>query len=199
MTDFICAFDNEDKDIGSFVQGCRENLEEFFESQSLSPIYIDSRSLNALNIKMRTENLSSFVFVAYSHGNEDTLATRSSNYVSTTENVDSFENAFFYTVSCLSGTNLGQSLIDNGCKCFFGYRTTFSCWLGYREFMDCANFGLIQFVNGQNTEDIYHQMIENYNNSIDNLFPTDFFQASLLRENRDGLVRLGDSFSIDQM
>lgn len=199
MTDFIFAFDNEDEDIGSFVQGCREDLEDFFRELTHNPTYIDSRSLNAVNIQMRTEKLDSFVFAAYSHGHNNMLATRNSSYISVDLNVSTFKNAFFYTVSCLTGKELGVKLIENGCRCYFGYKTTFSCWLGYAQFSICANFGLIKFIEGQKTMDVFNLMIENYNSQIDSLFPTDFLQASLLRENRDGLVRIGEDFSIAEM
>lgn len=199
MTSFICAVDNADVEIGSFMQGCIESLEDFFFEQGLSPIVIDSRNLNSAHVKMNTEAFSSFVFAAYSHGSEDALTMASSPYVSIHHNIDSFINALFYSVSCLSGNVLGKSLIANGCRCFFGYRTIFSCWLGYREFVDCANFGLIQFVGGFSTVEVYHMMIKQYDLCIDNLFATDFFQAALLRENRDGLIRLGEDFTIGQM
>lgn len=200
MVNIVLAFDEADKDVGSFNQGCKEDYEIFFSNDSAHSVtYIGSNTLNSLNIQLRIEHLSSFVFVAYSHGENYRLFSNGEDYISTKVNVELFKNSFFYTVSCHTGSQLGAELINNGCKCYFGYKTLFNSWLGYKDFSDCANFGFFKFMEGLTTDHIFEQMITKYNLHIDNLYKENFVQASLLRENRDGLIKLGENITIQDL
>lgn len=200
MINILLAFDEEDEEIGSFNQGCKEDYETYFIGSEHEQItYIGSNSLNSLNIQVRTEQLSSFIFAAYSHGEINKLFSKSGDYVSSTVNIELFKNSFFYTVSCNTGMQLGGDLIANGCKCYFGYKTVFNSWLGYKEFSECANYGFFKFIEGANTDEIFEQMIVKYNQHIDDMYVEHFFQASLLRENRDGLIKIGENITINSL
>lgn len=137
MINLFLAFDDEDEDIGSFNQGCLEDCLDFFETTQLSSslTYIKTRTLNSSNIELKLEGLSSCVFVAYSHGQHDKLTSKGDAYVSI-ENIMLFKNSFFYTVSCNSGLILGNQLVDNGCHSFFGYKSVFNSWAGYKDFSE---------------------------------------------------------------
>lgn len=199
MINILLAFDEDDEEIGPFNRGCKEDYETYFTSSEHNITYINSNSLNSLNIQVKTELLSSFIFVAYSHGEINKLFSKSGDYVSDTVNIKHFKNSFFYTVSCNTGIQLGNDLISNGCKCYFGYKKLFNSWLGYKEFSECANYGLFKFIEGSNTNEVYEQMIIKYNSHIDNMYTEHFFQASLLMENRNGLIKLGENIVVNNL
>lgn len=200
MINILLAFDEEDENIGSFNQGCKEDYETYFSGSDYKNItYINSNSLNSLNVQIKSEEEQPFIFAAYSHGEKYRLFAKEGDYVSSTVNITSFKNSFFYTVSCHTASQLGLELITNGCKCYFGYKTLFNSWLGFKDFSECANFGFFKFIEGITTDDIFKQMMTKYNHHIDSLYKNDFFQASLLRENRDGLIKLGENINIDAL
>lgn len=203
MTDLFLAFDDEDHEMGAFNRGCIEDFESYFhEKHPIKPKYIKTRTLNAANLELSIGigvSKGTFVFSAYSHGYVDRLVANKSSYVDE-YNVTLFKNALFYTVSCSSGNSLADQLLESGCACFFGYKCPFHFWAGYKEFSECANFGLFRIFEGFSTVHTYHQMVEKYNECIDRLVEEgsdSFMQAALLRENRDGLVRKGDDILID--
>lgn len=199
MINILLAFDEEDDEIGAFNRGCKEDYMDFLNDTDNNIIDIGSNTLNSLNIQLRTEQLSSFIFVAYSHGEDYRLFSRSGDYISTEVNISYFSNSFFYTVSCHTGSQLGNELIKNGCKCYFGYKNLFNSWLGYKDFSECANYGFFRFLEGTLTDEIYNSMIEKYNIHIDRLYKDNFMQAALLMENRDGLVKLGENIVINDL
>lgn len=196
MINLFLAFDEEDDTMGMFNRGCIEDFETYFhQDHPIRPNYIRSRMLNSVNIELRlTDTKSTFVFGAYSHGYKDRLVARKSPYIGA-DNVSLFKNSLFYTVSCSSAIALADQLIENGCLCYFGYRCLFNYWDGYKEFSECANYGLFRIFEGVAMGDVYCQMIEKYDECIDRLVDEgddSFMQAALLRENRDGLVRKGE-------
>lgn len=200
MIDILLAFDELDADIGSFNQGCKEDYEDFFDVDCDHNItYIGTSTLTEIEVQSKIAPLSSFIFVAYSHGDIDKLVSRNGAYVSKNEGIKTFKNSFFYTVSCLSANELGTELINNGCKSYFGYKTQFSSWQGYICFSKCANYGFFKFIEGNSTHTVYKLMIENYNKHIDDMYIGDMLQAAILRENRDGLIRLGEDITINDL
>ncbi len=200
MANTIIAVDEADTRLGSFFQICMEDLSTFFNSIPIKPIVLDSARLNDLSVQLTTEPLNTFVFGAYSHGNINCLLKANTSYVSTTINNTCFENSFFYTFSCSCGFELGDNLIQNGCLCFIGYNKIISIWSTYiQPFVICANHGLKLFYSGINTYQIVEEMKDQYNYEIDELYPKDFMIASILRENRDALVKHGNDINITQL
>ncbi|RKO69243.1 hypothetical protein D7322_23730 [Sphingobacterium puteale] len=201
MINLFLAFDEEDGSMGTFNQGCLEDFETYFhKDHPIKPSYIRSRTLNPVNIEINLDRLKtkSFIFSAYSHGLDDRLVIKDSPYIDDT-NVNLFKNSLFYTVSCSSANILADRLIENGCHCYLGYKCLFNYWDGYREFSECANFGLFKIFDGVDSRGAFDRMLEKYNECIDRLVEENidgFMQAALLRENRDGLVHKGNSISI---
>lgn len=196
MVNIVLAFDEQDDDMGSFNQGCKDDYEDFLRESSHNVSYIGASQLNSLNIQFKVQDLPTFVFAAYSHGHVDKLYGGAGGYISTEENYNLFKDSFFYTVSCHTGSHLAGSLMENGCKCYFGYNNEFHFWTGYKDFSDCANWGFVKFLEGEMSHSIYTLMLEKYNTHIDAVRDTDFVIASLLRANRDALVMLGANTSI---
>jgi hypothetical protein len=197
MTNTILAFDELDNVLGSFFQSCKENLDLFFTEIAIQPTFLNSNKLNDLAIGFVTKDISSFVFGAYSHGGNDCLLKSASiPYVSKTNSFN-FKKSFFYTFSCSSGRELGANLIDNGCYCYIGYKDIIAIWSTYpKPFVECANYGLIQFFNGEESHSIINQMKNKYNEEIDDVYQQDFLIASILMENRDALVLYGNNINI---
>lgn len=199
MIDLIFAFDELDHDIGSFNQGCKEDYEEYFSESPYFLTFINSNQLNATNVQIKVTKLNSFIFVAYSHGEAHRLLTSSGEYISTSINNLEFKNSFFYTVSCNTGNELGNELCKQGCLCYLGYKSQFNSWSGYKQFSTCANVGLFKFVEGSSTASVMNLMKECYNNCIDGVYKEDYLVASLLRENRDGLIMIGEDLTIERL
>lgn len=200
MTKTVMVFDELDDDLGPFFLYCKENLEVILNEKNITPNLLDSNKLNELSVQLVTTTLTNFIFGAYSHGGKNCLVRSNNPYVSTTINIDCFKNSFFYTFSCSSGYELGSNLVENGCLCFIGYDNIVSIWSTYlRPFMECANYGLIQFFNGESTFSILSQMKEKYNIEIDSIYEDNFMIASILRENRDALVLHGNDINLTHL
>ena len=104
-----------------------------------------------------------------------------------------FSGSLFYSFSCLASLELGTSLIDNGCRAFVGYRNEAAIWTTYQNvFVECANHAMRMFSAGLPLSSAFDKMIEKHNEKIDEIYTEDFFVASIIADNRDGLVLLGD-------
>lgn len=201
MINLFLAFDDDDATMGGFNRGCMQDYRDYFDrmNDSVSTKYITTRTLNPVNLEVSIDSLDkAFIFGAYSHGQHDRLLAKNEPYIGE-ENADKYRNSLFYTVSCHTASTLADHLINNGCLCYFGYKSEFNYWDGYIEFSACANHGLFKFFEGENTESVYELMIGKYNDTIDALIDQEesFFQAALLRHNRDALVRKGEVITIE--
>jgi hypothetical protein len=200
MANTIIVVDEADSKLGDFFQVCIEDLTIFFNNINIKTTLLNSVKLNDLSVQLITGSFETFVFGAYSHGNKNCLVKSNNPYVSTTINNTCFNNSFFYTFSCSSGYELGSNLIENGCLCFIGYNKIISIWSTYiQPFVICANHGLKLFYSGLNTFEILSEMKNQYNIEIDELYPKDFMIASILRENRDALVKHGNDININHL
>ena len=201
MANTILAFDEDDTSLGFFFKFCKDDLESFFKSITIVPDFIHSKILNEVTVSVYAAKYEKFVFGAYSHGNDNCLLESATTpYISVTRNIANFKDSFFYTFSCYAGKNLGKDLISNECLCFIGYKNEIAIWNSYiKPFVECANFGLIQFFNGIDTFSIFKQMSEKYNEEIDKIYTSDFMIASILRENRDALVLHGNKINIKDL
>jgi hypothetical protein len=200
MTKALLVFDELDSKLGFFFQNCMDNLDDFFNISDLKPDILKSGQLNSFSVQLKTDSLDKFVFAAYSHGGKNCLVNSNIPYISTTVNIKCFNNTFFYTFSCSSGIELGSHLIQDGCLCYIGYNKVISIWSTHLvPFVECANYGLIQFFKGNDTESVFLQMVEKYNLEIDAIYKQDFMISSILMENRDALVMHGKNINITSL
>lgn len=200
MANTILAVDNLDNNLGHFFDSCRQNLDDFFANINIVPRLLSGNNLNDLSVQLTTAPFEKFIFAAYSHGEKEMLIKGNTPYVSTVINNNCFNNSFFYTFSCNSGHSLGGNLIHNGCLCYIGYNKVIAIWSTYvKPFMECANYGLIQFYSGHKTSLVLVLMNEKYNVEIDEVYKSDFLIASILRENRDALVMRGNDIDINDV
>lgn len=201
MANTLIAFDEQDSTLGAFFAECERELDTFFASQNVTISKINSNRLNSIIVTAATAAFPSFVFGAYSHGDHESLLKSARDpYVSIALNGGSFRNSFFYTFSCNTGRNLGSDLIGRNCHCFIGYKESVAVWSTYiRPFVECANYGLIRFFSGSNTETVISEMKEKYNEHIDAIYKTDYLIAAILKDNRDALIRHGNTISLQDL
>lgn len=195
------AFDEQDASLGPFFAECERELDVFFTAHNMPVSKINSNRLNDIMVAASVAAFPSFVFGAYSHGDHENLLKSSRDpYISIALNGNSFRNSFFYTFSCSTGRTLGQDLIVRNCHCFIGYKEPVAIWSTYiGPFVECANYGLIQFFNGSSTGNIVGEMKEKYNEHIDAIYKSDFMIAAILKENRDALVKHGNAITINDL
>jgi hypothetical protein len=192
MINTILAVDNEDSGLGSFFTECLQDIESF-ESEAKSLDIVNSNALNDLTISLKLTNITKFIFLAFSHGSDDSLVVKGSNpYISSTLNIKRFTDSFFYACACDTGKVLGQTLINNGCASFIGYNDKFTVW-GYntRPFVECANYGYKLFLQGHDIGTIITMMKMKYDEHIDN-YNNDIFGAADLLSNKNALVAYGN-------
>ena len=193
MIEVIIAFDEKDERLGVYFEKCSDSLKSSLNSELHNCQMWPSKNLNPVIFDINSAKLESktFLFVAYSHGTEHSLAAPD-DFVHF-GNLNIFRDTFFYTFSCLVGLKLGPELIKSGCKSFIGYRREAHIIVGYLdEFEFCTNAGMYAFLNGKTSWEAYTAIIDAYNSQIDSAYTTNFIVASTMRSNRDSLVFHGD-------
>lgn len=200
MINVILAIDEQDEVLGGFYTECLQDLENI-ENDKITLTSIRSNSLNEATIVLKTPANGKFVFLAYSHGSEnELLASGITPYISDTINIKLFKESFFYACSCSTGKRLGQSLIDNQCSSYIGYKEEFQVWdYNRKPFVKCANYGYKLFLQGENVESIITKMKKEYDKHISD-YSNDFFGSAILLANKNALIALGDlTHSIDRI
>ncbi|MCP5061554.1 MAG: hypothetical protein GY936_03715 [Ignavibacteriae bacterium] len=196
MINTLLVFDENDNTLGSFFSLCKEELESYFFRTNIDIDIIDKRSIFdiVLDIKIASFNKENFVFAVFSHGDsENLLQDGTTPFISTSSDLSKYMDSFFFSFACETGKILGEKLVEYGCKCFIGYKEKTYVWTTYMNpFVKTATYGLIQFYKGKNMSDIFNDMKNIYDEEIDKLYKTDFVIASILMDNRDGLVMYGD-------
>ena len=194
MTNIIIACDDEDSRLGNFFKACADDLTVSFSNNHVLETIL-SKTLNSAYLQIIIENISvsSFIICPYSHGISDALLCGSEKYIEKDINMHLFSGSLFYSFSCFSSTELGVSLVKNGCKAFIGYKNEASIWTTYQAvFVECANYAMKMFEQGYSLLSAFNMMKEKHNQEVDKIYTTDFLVASIIMENRDGLVLLGD-------
>jgi hypothetical protein len=202
MINFIVAYDNQDANLGTYFEECKNQLvgllTEKDECSSAIQEIAGSRCNNAyIDITIPSYNTSPFIFVAYSHGNEKALCCGSNCYVEKDVNAHHFVNSLFYTTACSAGKELGNHLIEKGCLAFVGYKTEINAYRqeGKKEISrNCDNAGIIAFLSENITiREAYKRMKNYYTQHIDRLFNVkDMVFAGNLVKARESLICLGN-------
>ena len=164
MTTFYIAFDELDAKLGTYFLQSKDDIVNFISDNypNFSMTMIPSELCNENHINEIFNNLedSKFIFLAYSHGNNDSLHGQNSWYIRTPQNISSFKNTFFYSMACNTGKQLGFDLVHSGCSAFIGYSSTAYAALTEERntFIQCDNFGFKEFLHGKTVDEAFKGM-----------------------------------------
>ncbi len=199
MANFHIAFDHTNVPLGLYFEESKVDLINHINHIiPLSVVNeINSGRCNQAYIDMfiPTINVSNFIFVAYSHGLKNKLTANGDSYIESDINSNLFTNCFFYSMSCLTGIDLGLKLAKNDSHTFIGYRYDVNALLSkYMKLsIDCDNFAIKKFIDGSTIVESFNLMKINFTTAVDYLESEgELLLASFLRKNRDALVLYGD-------
>jgi len=194
MASFHIAFDNLDIKLGLYFEESKTDIVNFITGNN------PNHTINELNSELCTVNHinecfqgseNPYLFIAYSHGNNNCLVIKKEWYVSSPENTQNFANSFFYSMSCNTGKDMGIELIEKGCLVFIGYKSTAYAALDEHKdlFIECDNYGLKRFIEGSSAKNAFAEMKSNYRQAIKGLVKKKkTLLAGYLRSNLGALV-----------
>ena len=193
---FVSYYENDAK-VRDYFAVCYENITEFISALNefeIDAIKIENKNCNFAYIDkiFKDQKNKKFLFIGYSHGDVDSLVFDGSAFIQHNLNDHYFDNSIFYTNSCLSARQLGDSIVKNGNSSFIGNVNKTWTFPPYNDiFINCENFAIKLFLKGEILKNAFDKMIANYNAQIDYLDSIDEIAASKLTINRDSLVLLG--------
>ncbi|MFA7380008.1 MAG: hypothetical protein WC150_06065 [Bacteroidia bacterium] len=200
MANFHIAFDHNNVTLGLYFEKSKADLINHINHaiplSVVNEINSDRCNQAYIDIFIPTINLSNFIFVAYSHGLENKLTANGGSYIESDINSNLFTNCFFYSMSCLTGIDLGKKLAENNSHTFIGYNDFAPALLGkYMKLsIDCDNFAIKKFIDGYTIVESFNSMKTNFTAAVDYLENKgEPLLASALRKSRDALVLYGDS------
>lgn len=189
MNNLLIIYDNEDARLGSYFASSHQDLNTklniipYINLQSLSTEQCLS---NPIERHISTFGGKPFVFIAYSHGNDDSISISDETYIHS-QNAYFFAGTLFYSCCCLTAKKLGSKLREQGCRIFIGYNTTITSVAEETDpyFQDCENAFIHNFLATDNTiQESLRYMYKKYNEMrlflLDNY---DMITASTLEDN----------------
>lgn len=182
--------DTVDTEMGDFNLNCYYKLLQYFQTKNHAFTEILGEDISAQKIESSISSFDEnpFLFIAYSHGEYDKLTINADSYISR-ENAYFFNRSVIYTVSCLAAKELGQYLMNSGAISFWGYEEPFYFTKINEEiFADCANYGILHYLETNDMTSSFSKSKEYYRNSIEKV--NDFFLKSQLLANRNAMVLL---------
>ncbi len=195
MYKIILAYDKQDEETGEFFHNCAKDLKNITQNLPCEIIKVPSERLSNtafIDVKISVFDEQPFIFIAYSHGSKKAFLGANGAYVKAGYTTQ-FSNSLCYSFTCESASQLGPDLIQNGCRSFWGYNEEVNVYSTYQQvFVECANYGFKQLLNGDTMQEAFDKMIDFHNQQIDFIADKNYFVASILMENRDALTLLGD-------
>lgn len=199
MINFHIAFDELDADLGYYFEVSKNDLVDFINAECYAhQIHeIPSNQCNQayIDIRIPQVNTSNFIFVVYAHGYDNELVSNNAYFIKKDINSSLFVNSFFYSMSCLTGKELGKSLITTGSHAFIGYSIEAQALLGnyMQTSIDCDNHGIKNFIRGLSLQECYDMMKQHFTEKIDWLEACgEPLLAAYLLTNRDALILEGN-------
>lgn len=155
MINILIPYDDQDESRGEYFKLSQENLiERLSEANDINFQLLRTEVCTQNSIDTYTSDLNGnpFLLVAYAHGTENTIEIEDEEYISN-DNTYLFGNTLFYACSCKSAKELGEQLIENGCRVFLGFNTTISSAKNETEpiFYHCENAFLVRFLTTNET------------------------------------------------
>lgn len=203
MIRILIASDDLDVRLGGYFKACKGEMmtvinAEIDEGKSLHVEEILPNNCNNayINIKYAEFKEIPFIWVSYSHGNENSIMVNGSSLISAGDDNSIFSNTLFYTNSCLSGKFLGPDLINQNCRSFIGYDQSIVAFKNENQeiSLKCDNVGLISFLTADVTAyDAFNDMKKYYTQQANRLLDLgDILSSGLLINAREALVFHGD-------
>lgn len=200
MINFHIAFDGLDAELGNYFELSKTDLVDFINAEcnghQIHEIPSSQCNQAYIDIRIPQINTTNFIFTVYAHGNDDELISNGAFFIKKDINSSLFINSFFYSMSCLTGKELGKSLITAGSHAFIGYSVEAEALLGtYMQMsIDCDNHGMKNFIRGLRLQECFDGMKQHFTEKIDWLESNgEPLLAAYLLTNRDALVLEGNS------
>ncbi len=198
MNNLLIIYDNEDARMGDYFESSHRDLND----KLISIPHINLQSLsteqclsNPIEHHISTFGGNPFVFIAYSHGDDDSIYIGDNTYIHA-QNAYFFAETLFYSCCCLTAKKLGSKLREQGCRIFIGYNAKITSVTDETDpyFQDCENSFIQNFLTTDNTiQESLKYMYKKYNDM--RLFLSenyDAFTASTLENNLNAFEILCD-------
>lgn len=198
MIESILAFDNEDILSGDYLSNCANSINSILNSRFNGQINIRkvfNSDLTEDQVLSQTQEVYDlpYLFFSFSHGSEEALFGHNNQPFVSVDNAINLRNSFSYCYACLSGKQLGKTLIDQGCLCFIGHTDKVIVFVDYSDyFMRAATRWILTFCNGGTLSEVISAAYQSYTNEIIDLYTINPLAASKLLSNRDSLTLIGD-------
>lgn len=199
MVRLALIFEDEDPNMGVYFAACADNVKAAITGHvtELHEINGENLTIDHIDLTIEKFNGDKFICLVYSHGSKTSFGNQNEFIVK--GGTKKFNKSFFYTFSCHTGGEVGEDLIESGCVAFWGYTSEASFVVGYLPvFVECANSGFVRMLEGLSSLDAFQAMKRTYTDHIDGIYPTDFFTASVLMSNRDGMILRGNEITFEQ-
>ncbi len=189
MNNLLIIYDDEDAKMGSYFESSHQDLND--KLNSIPHINLQSLSTeqclsNPIEHHISTLGGKPFVFIAYSHGDDDSIYISDNTYIHS-QNAYFFAETLFYSCCCLTARKLGSKLREQGCRIFIGYNTTITSVADETDpyFQQCENSFIQNFLTTDNTiQESLKYMYKKYNDMRLFLLENyDSFTASTLENN----------------
>ncbi|MEQ8706428.1 MAG: hypothetical protein RIC19_21025 [Phaeodactylibacter sp.] len=186
--------DTLDEKLGDFFKSCSELAILHFGDNLTS--LIDDR-VNSITVSVVLESADSDynLVIIYCHGDESSFLGLNNEVILTIESPELIKlaNSIIYSFSCSSGSILGPKLVNLGCRAFIGYNGEANILTSLKdEFAACVHTGVEQLLAGSSAEIAYKSVIHQYKKLM---MQVDFFARSIINDNIDKLVLIGDPSS----
>lgn len=179
-------FDNCATDIRNFC------LEKGLEYQIIVPPQL-------VEHKLMESVLNSQICYIASHGRPDGIENENKDDVISTQTTNyNLNGKALFAVSCYCAQTLKDELMRIGLKLFVGYKSKYTEFPGYDEFLTTANSGIKIFIEGASVSEMQAAMYKSYDECYDLLgskssIVADALAADALLDNREGLTIEGFS------
>jgi len=167
MFNLIIIYDDSDEKIGEYFTASKDNFIISTQNIRFKNHYLlnaETCLSNEIDNYICRFDEKPFIFIAYTHGTEQTLNIANVEYIKAT-NSYFFANSLVYACACLSAVELGEVLVSQGCKLFLGYKESISSVDNELDpiFYECENAFISHFLTtDSNIEDCKRFMYNKY-------------------------------------
>jgi hypothetical protein len=199
MNNLIAIYDDKDIRMGNYFAASHQDLNDKLSSSphiNLQSLNTEQCLTNPIEHHISRFEGKPFVFIAYSHGNDDSIYIGDNKYIHS-QNAYFFGETLFYSCCCLTAKKLGSKLREQGCRIFIGYNTKITSVADETDpyFQQCENTFIHNFLTTDDTiQESLSYMYKKYSEMrlylLDNY---NAFTASTLENNLDAFEIMCDS------